>query len=433
MAAADDSVLREALLTGVCMGLPGVAVAIATEAGLLWEGSEGVADIKTSAPMRARDRFCVGSITKTFVAVVVLQLAEEGKLDLETKLIRYLDGDVATRVRRVPNASVATLHQILSHQSGIPTWEFAADWIRKGRGVELELGKVWEKDETLQFAEQLPPTGEPGHSYSYSNTNYTLLGLVIEAVTGNDVAVEIRRRVLEPLELKDTYLDSFEASPRPGPDGRALSRHYHSATPHYIAAAGGLHPSFANVGGHRALIDTSAANLSPEWAAGGLVASMGDLALYTAALRGGDSLLSAATRERMFEYRPPASSEEGDDGSGHPSKWLPEDAGVRRGQTEYCMGIMRTREYGAASDGGDILCYGHWGGTLGFSARMWWEQPREATAVAKLGPVVCCATNIGSMHSGFEVAPFSLWNTRVLAPAVRAYLASQTTSSHTKL
>lgn len=123
----------------------------------------------------------------------------------------------------------------------------------------------------------------PGAKYSYSNTNYTLLGLLVEHVTGETVATEIRRRVITPLGLRDTYLESFEPSPSLGPAGRALCRHYHSATPRYTVAAGGLHRGFPAVPGAGSfLVDTSAANLSPEWAAGGLVASVADLSRFVA-------------------------------------------------------------------------------------------------------------------------------------------------------
>ena len=94
----------------------------------------------------------------------------------------------------------------------MPTWEFEPSWIRAGRGADMVPGHVFGKAETLQYctADLLPPTGAPGEKFSYSNTNYTLLGLIIEAVTGNDAAAELRLRIIEPLGLRHTFLESFE-------------------------------------------------------------------------------------------------------------------------------------------------------------------------------------------------------------------------------
>ena len=181
------------------MGIPGLSVAIGTADSLVWTGAAGYSDLRRKVPVKVDDRFGVGSITKTFVARVILQLAQEGWLDLNRTAADYLDLEI---VRDVPNTDKATLRHLLNHQSGIPSWEFQEDWICKGRGDQMSLGKVWGKTETLEYVRRghLPADHDPGRQYSYSNTNYTLLGLVIEAVTGHDAAAEIRRRILQPLQ-----------------------------------------------------------------------------------------------------------------------------------------------------------------------------------------------------------------------------------------
>ncbi len=236
----DDEVLLNALIQGIAMGIPGLSVAIGTgNNSLAWTGTAGYSDLLRKVPMKTSDRFGVGSITKTFVARVILQLAEEGMLDLNRTAVDYLDLEI---VRDVPNADKATLRQLLNHQSGIPTWEFQEEWIRKGRGAEMELGKVWGKTETLEYVrrEHLPADHEPGYQYTYSNTNYTILGLIIEAITGNDAATEIRNRILLPLQLEDTFLESFEAVPG------GFVHHYHYATPQFVDVAG-VHRGFSEV------------------------------------------------------------------------------------------------------------------------------------------------------------------------------------------
>ncbi|MEM9314448.1 MAG: serine hydrolase domain-containing protein, partial [Pseudomonadota bacterium] len=208
----DVERLERALTAGIAMGIPGISAAIGVGDSVVWAGTAGYNDLVRQVPLSINDRFGVGSITKTFVARVILQLVAEGKLELDKTPQEYLDLDI---VRSIPNTGTATLRHLLNHQSGIPTWEFQEDWIRKGRGAEMELGHVWAKTETLKYSTKdlLSPTGKPGERYSYSNTNYTILGLIIEAVTGNDAAAELRTRLLEPLGLENTFLESFEDVP----------------------------------------------------------------------------------------------------------------------------------------------------------------------------------------------------------------------------
>ncbi|MGD2154639.1 MAG: serine hydrolase domain-containing protein, partial [Gemmatimonadales bacterium] len=125
----DERVLEDALVVGIAMGIPGLSVAIGVGDSLAWAGTAGYNDILRRVPVQTDDRFGVGSITKTFVATVILQLVEEGKLDLDRTPQDYLDLEI---VRAVPNTGSATLRQLLNHQSGIPTWEFQEDWIRAG-------------------------------------------------------------------------------------------------------------------------------------------------------------------------------------------------------------------------------------------------------------------------------------------------------------
>ncbi|UCG86835.1 MAG: serine hydrolase [Gemmatimonadota bacterium] len=273
----DERALEQALVVGIAMGIPGLSVAIGLGDSVAWAGTAGYSDVLRRVPVDIDDRFGVGSITKTFVARVILQLVEEGKLDLDKTPQDYLELEV---VRSVPNTGAATLRQLLNHQSGIPTWEFQEDWIRKGRGDQMELGYLWGKTETLQYCTEdlLPATNEPGQRYSYSNTNYTLLGLIIEAVTGNDAAAEIRSRLLEPLGLENTFLESFEHIPG------GYVNHYHYATPRFQEVAG-VHRSFPEIRPY--LVESTAGNLSPEWTAGGIVASASDLVRWAQELRDG--------------------------------------------------------------------------------------------------------------------------------------------------
>jgi D-alanyl-D-alanine carboxypeptidase len=371
---ANDKALKDALVCGISMGIPGISVAIGIEDRLAWTGTAGYSDISRQIPVDIHDRFGIGSITKTFVARVILQLVEEGRLDLNKTPMDYLSLDI---VRQVPNSDKATLRELLNHQSGIPTWEFQPEWIRKGRGDQMELGHIWRKTETLEYVdgENISAGFEPGERYSYSNTNYTILGLVIEAVTGNSVISEIRNRILLPLGLEDTFLESFEDIPG------GYVHHYHYATPDFKEAAG-VHRGFAQIRPY--LIESTPANLSPEWAAGGMVSSASDLVRWAQAIRNGE-LLGPDMQKEVYTYYPPKKT-----------------ASTRM---KYMQGVMWIDDYYQ-----DHAVFGHSGGTLGFTALMYWFEDTDITVVV--------LTNVGGMHSGLRPSPVSLFFREALLPVV---------------
>ena len=373
----NDRILRNALVQGITMGIPGLSVAIGVGDSVAWLGTAGYSNLVDGTPVRPRDRFGVGSITKTFVARVILQLAEEGKLDLERTPADHLDLDI---IHRIPNTGTATLRHLLNHQSGIPTWEFQEDWIRRGRGEEMDLDHIWGKTETLEYctADLLPATNTPGRRYSYSNTNYTILGLIIEAVTGNEASAEIRRRILEPLALRDTFLESFEEIP-----GGCVG-HYHYATPQFREVAG-VHPAFREIRPY--LVESTAGNLSPEWTAGGIVSSASDLVRWARAIRDGE-LLGPGMQQEVFTYYPPEQP---------------------RGGSRYMQGISRSEDFYQGT-----AAYGHSGGTLGFTAYMYWLEGTDI--------IVVLLANVGGMHSGLSPSPVSLFFRQVWLPAVMRYL-----------
>ncbi len=374
----DEQLLESALVAGIAMGIPGISAAIGVGDSVVWAGTAGYNDVVRRVPLNVNDRFGVGSITKTFVARVIFQLVAEGKLDLDNTPQDYLDLDI---VRSVPNTGTATLRHLLNHQSGIPTWEFQEDWIPKGRGAEMELGYVWGKTETLEYctADLLPPTGEPGERYSYSNTNYTILGLIIEAVTGNDATEEIRSRLLEPLGLENTFLESFEEVPG------GYVHHYHYATPQYERVAG-VHRGFTEIRPY--VVESTAGNLSPEWTAGGIVSSASDLVRWAQELRDGE-LITPDMKSEAFTYYPPREA--------------------RNSRNQYLQGISRTENY---YDGHARL--GHGGGTLGFSAGMYWLEDTDVVFVV--------LTNIGGMHSGLAMSPVGAFMSQLWFPTVMRYL-----------
>ncbi len=374
----NDEVLKTAMVTGISMGIPGMSVAIGYKNQLVWAGADGYSDIINKTPVTTDDMFGIGSITKTLVARVILQLAEEGKIDLNKTATDYVNLDI---VRQVPNADKANITQLINHQSGVPTWEFDADWIRDGRGDRMKLDHIWGKTETLKYItnDKIEADFEPGENYAYSNTNYTLLGLIIEAVTGNDVMVEIRNRIFKPLNLNRIYLESFENIP----DG--FVNHYHYATPTFAKVAG-IHPNFTEIRPY--LVESTSANLSPEWVAGGMVASASNLVRWAQAIKNGE-LLGEKMQKEVFNFHPPKN--------------------ITNPNRAYLQGISSTLNYYNGEK-----AFGHSGGTLGFTAMMFWLEDSDVTIVL--------LTNVGRMHSNVNPSPVSLFYKDVLLPAVMKFI-----------
>jgi D-alanyl-D-alanine carboxypeptidase len=148
----------------------------------------------------ANQRFRIGSVTKTFTATIVLQLVEEGRLRLTDTLARHLP-------HLAPKAKI-TIRQLLNHQSGLANVTDYPSWLdRASRSASTRPA------DTLRFAISKPLAFEPGSHWGYSNTNYIALGLVIERVTGRSYREELRRRIIEPLELDSTELPSMRRLP----------------------------------------------------------------------------------------------------------------------------------------------------------------------------------------------------------------------------
>jgi len=148
--------------------------------------------------------FGVGSVTKTFVAAVTLQLVDEGMLDLEDPIDLWLPS-----LANIDGA--VTIRQLLNHTSGLYSFTEHPD---RNDSIIADIDRVWTPDETLR-AFVLPPYQAPGVAFRYSNTNYVLLGMVIEAVTGSRFSAELRSRILDPLGLSRTYLAVEEVVSQP--------------------------------------------------------------------------------------------------------------------------------------------------------------------------------------------------------------------------
>jgi D-alanyl-D-alanine carboxypeptidase len=192
-------------------------------------------------------RFRIGSVTKTFTAAIVLELVQEQKLSLDAPVTRYLPWAGA-------KAKSMRIRDLLDHESGLANYTAFPVWLTRANASRTIRPRG-----VLQFALRQPLTSKPGTAWSYSNTNYVALGLVIEAVTRHTYAQELEQRILRPLGLTATTL-----------------------------------PTTRTVAG---LADHGTNPWLP-WAAGALVSDASDLARFYSALLGG-KLVSRASLHAM--------------------------------------------------------------------------------------------------------------------------------------
>jgi D-alanyl-D-alanine carboxypeptidase len=266
--------VQQVLDQAIAGGLPGISAEISTD-GRTWFGTAGVADLTTGRARRPADRFRIGSTTKTFVATVVLQLVAERKLGLDDSVQRWLPG-------LVPGNEV-TIRELLGQTSGIFDYQGDATLQRQSVGTEFLVHRFdqYTPEQLVHIAMANPAPFAPGTSWGYSNTNYILLGLVVERITGHSLAQEIARRIVRPLGLTGTYLPT--GTEIRGPHGEGYSKLYlPDPTPIYDVTE--LSPSWS-------------------WAAGGLVSNVGDLTRFFGALLAG-GLLPPAEQRAMFTTRP---------------------------------------------------------------------------------------------------------------------------------
>lgn len=159
--------------------------------------TSGIAELGTDRPVPADGRFRISCITKPFVAVVVLQLVAEGKIDLDRTVESYLPG-------LLPYGEKITIRNLLQHTSGL--YNYMDSFQKPGDRFLRDRYKHYEPEDLIAIAAAKPLEFEPGTRFAYCNTNYFVIGLLIKKVTGRSYREEITERILEPLQLTETVL-----------------------------------------------------------------------------------------------------------------------------------------------------------------------------------------------------------------------------------
>lgn len=184
--------------------IPGIVFYVATSNGV-WMDAEGSANQELKVRMQPTDRFRIGGMTTLFISVICLQLVEEGILNLDTPISNYLPQEISDRL---PNSDRIRLRRLLSQTSGLAevyTEEFLA-------AVQANPQREWTAQEVLEYAYDTEPVSLRG-SYHYSSTNYLVLEIILEQVTGKPLAQLMQQRIQAPLNLTNTFLELKQPIP----------------------------------------------------------------------------------------------------------------------------------------------------------------------------------------------------------------------------
>jgi D-alanyl-D-alanine carboxypeptidase len=249
----DPAVLQQQLDGVVEAGAPGV-VGLVRTGERTRQGASGLGDLRANRPARAGDRFRVGSVTKSFVAALVLQLVGEGRLSLDDNLERWLPG-------LIPSGERITVRRLLNHTSGL--YNYSDDL--------PEPPRRFRPRELVAIATGHKPLFTPGTQFSYSSTNYILAGLLVERVTGQPLDDQLEQRIFQPLGLDHTELPTTQRAPG-GPHARGY------APPD---------EDWEVSDDPARLVDVTEMDTSWGWAAGAMVSTTADLARFYQALLGG--------------------------------------------------------------------------------------------------------------------------------------------------
>jgi D-alanyl-D-alanine carboxypeptidase len=293
--------------------------------------ASGLDEIETDTPMRPDDKFRAGSIMKPFIAVVTLQLVEEDRFSLDDTLPTVLPENIAAKF---PDSDKITVRMLLSHRSGLP------DFLTPDVYAEIiaNPAKVWEDEEWCDISAAQEPDFAPGESWAYSNTNYILLGMIIEEATGQSWRVEVRERIFEPLNLENTLLPEPGDTSTPGNYAHGYIYGELVGMPGELLESPEVDPSMAGASGGHALITTTA-----------------DLARFMDALRAGDLFQKDETLAEMMAFND----------ASDPMLML----------VGYGLGIMKF-----AFPGG-VEGFGHFGGTAGFMSAVIYLPAEDITLV----------------------------------------------------
>src|SRR5262245_48386420 len=260
-------------------GYPGVTLAVALPDGRVLTAAAGWTDSTRRTPLKPSDRMPAGSVGKTFVAAAILQAVDDGVLNLDEPIARWLGGE--SWFGRVPNATSLTLRLLLSHRSGVPEPYETEAFVR---AITTNLDKQWAPAELIAFVLGKKARSPAGTKYFYTDMNYVIAGATFERATGRPLFEAIRTRILDRFGLDQTVTSE--------------SRNLQDVVPGVLDKHDGL-----GLTGERTRDGRFVYNLQAEYAGGGIISSARDLARWGKILWEGGAF-SAARLAEMLDGKP---------------------------------------------------------------------------------------------------------------------------------
>lgn len=323
-----DAASFQSLIDGYTTdGFVGMTLLIDSPQKGLWMGSSGFANLEKQTRMNPCNIHHTASLYKTYIATVIMQLVNEDKINLDDKLSEYITSDITNQI---PNGKQVSIKNLLQHRSGIPDifeMEFLTNFFNnpmKSYSIDELLGYVYNKE----------PLSEAGTAFYYSDANYTLLSLVVEAIEGSYVQT-IRSRIFKPLALEHTY---FLEDPTQAPDKLADSYWYSLQD--------------GNLENNSSVQTTLTAGLPGS---DGIITSANELKIFIQALVNGDLGADLLSMTDFVE--------------------VPVEVQQTRVFSSYGIGLMKV------NIGGDDW-YGHFGNQIGAGAIVLYNSKKDITMVA---------------------------------------------------
>lgn len=246
---------------------PGATAALVLPGGRELTLAVGWASREEELSMEPHHRLFSGSVGKTYVTAALHHLREHSDLDFDQRAAEYFTGEEDAWFGRLPNAKSFTIEQLLRHQSGLPRYVFRSEFWEQAMG---EPDRVWAPEELLAFLLDELPLFPAGEGWAYSDTNYIVLGLILERVSGVSFYDYVDRHFLEPLELEDTLPSTSRSIP--------------GVVQGYVVGARGM-----GVPEHVLEDGVMVFNPQFEWCGGGYVNTARDLARWAYSLYRGEA------------------------------------------------------------------------------------------------------------------------------------------------
>ena len=267
----EEQLAFESLVTGslATLSIPGALVGVWFPGRGEWVHAAGIGNLATAQAMSVDDHVRIASISKTFVATVILQLVDEGMIGLDDPLESYIPG--------VPNGTGITIRQVLGMTAGI--YDFVKDPVIAAEYAADPLMPFTPED-ALAMIQASTPDFAPGERAQYSNSNYVLLGMIIEQLTGQPAGEGIADRVLVPMGMAQTSFPTTEAMPEPYAHGYAAVEE-----------------------GSAELRDVTLSNPDVPWTSGAMISTLADLRIWVREMSEG-TLLSPSSQAERLQWMP---------------------------------------------------------------------------------------------------------------------------------